>query len=129
MVNESLCAPLLGVKFGPEIKVSPNFKINPGMGLALNFEDGGYTSLSPRPSSTITRPISRTTSGRASGSGTSRTGLGHAVDRHPVRLAGVDQRQGRQDVPRREGRMFTRTFDAGLENNYQFWAGIRYVIR
>jgi len=28
-----------------------------------------------------------------------------------------------------EGRMFTRTFDAGLENNYQFWAGIRYVIR
>ena len=44
-VLTSECAPLFGVKFGAEYKVSPTFKIAPSMGVALNFQTGGHSSL------------------------------------------------------------------------------------
>jgi nucleoid-associated protein YgaU len=130
MVNESLCAPLLGVKFGPEIKVSPNFKINPGMGLALNFEDGGYTSLFAEAEFNYYSTDLKNYFGASVGIWDFTHG-DWVTPSIGVQFGSQVWTNAKEDKMYlvAEGRMFTRTFDAGLENNYQFWAGIRYVIR
>jgi hypothetical protein len=130
MVNESLCAPLLGVKFGPEIKLSPNFKINPGMGLALNFEDGGYTSLFAEAEFNYYTTDLKNYFGASFGIWDFTHG-DWVTPSIGVQFGSQVWTNAKEDKMYlvAEGRMFTRTFDAGLENNYQFWAGIRYVIR
>jgi hypothetical protein len=130
MVNESLCAPLLGVKFGPEIKVSPNFKINPGLGLALNFEDGGYTSLFAEAEFNYYTTDLKNYVGASFGLWDFTHG-DWVTPSIGVQFGSQVWTNAKEDKMYlvAEGRMFTRTFDAGLENNYQFWAGIRYVIR
>jgi hypothetical protein len=130
MVNESLCAPLLGVKFGPELKVSPNFKINPGMGLALNFEDGGYTSLFAEAEFNYYTTDLKNYFGASFGLWDFTHGdwVTPSIGLQFGSQVWTNAKEDKMYVVA-EGRMFTRTFDAGLENNYQFWAGIRYVIR
>jgi hypothetical protein len=130
MVNESLCSPLLGVKFGPELKVSPNFKINPGMGLAVNFEDSGYTSLFAEAEFNYYTANLKNYVGASVGIWDF-THSDYVTPSIGVQFGSQVWTNAKDDKMYlvAEGRMFTRTFDAGLENNYQFWAGIRYVIR
>ena len=129
-VNESLCSPLLGVKFGPEMKVSPNFKINPGVGVALNFEDGGYSSLFAEAEFNYYSANLKNYIGASFGIWDFTHG-DYVTPSIGLQFGSQVWTNAKEDKMYlvAEGRMFTRTFDAGLENNYQFWAGIRYVIR
>ena len=129
-VNQSLCAPLLGVKFGPELKVSPNFKINPGMGLAVNFEDSGYTSLFAEAEFNYYSTGLKNYVGASFGIWDFTHGdfVTPSIGLQFGSQVWTNAKEDKMYVVA-EGRMFTRTFDAGLSNNYQFWAGIRYVIR
>ncbi|MGE5198773.1 MAG: hypothetical protein ACM3H9_03975 [Rhodospirillaceae bacterium] len=129
-VNESLCSPLLGVKFGPELKVGPNFKINPGMGVAVNFEDSSYTSLFAEAEFNYYSTGLRNYVGASFGIWDFTHG-DYVTPSIGIQFGSQVWTNAKEDKMYvvAEGRMFTRTFDAGLENNYQFWAGIRYVIR
>jgi hypothetical protein len=128
--NESLCSPLLGVKFGPELRVKDNFKINPGVGLALNFEDSGYTSLFAEAEFNYYSTNLKNYIGASFGIWDFTHG-DYVTPSIGVQFGSQVWTNAKEDRMYlvAEGRMFTRTFDAGLENNYQFWAGIRYVIR
>lgn len=128
--NESLCAPLLGVKFGPELRVKDNFKINPAVGLALNFEDSGYTSLFAEAEFNYYSTNLKNYIGASFGIWDFTHG-DYVTPSIGVQVGSQVWTNAKEDKMYlvAEGRMFTRTFDAGLENNYQFWAGIRYVIR
>jgi hypothetical protein len=129
-VNESLCAPLLGVKFGPEIKMSENFKVNPAVGVAINFEKGSYSSLFAEAEFNYYSTGMKNYFGASVGiwdftHGNSVTpSLG-------VQFGSQVWTNAKDDKLYivAEGRFYARTFDAGLANNYQFWAGMRYVIR
>ena len=129
-VNESLCAPLLGVKFGPELKVSPNFKVNPAVGVALNFEDGGYSSLFAEAEFNYYSANLKNYIGASFGIWDFTHG-DYVTPSIGVQFGSQVWTNAKEDKMYlvAEGRMFTRTFDAGIDNNYQFWAGIRYVIR
>jgi hypothetical protein len=128
--NQSLCAPLLGVKFGPELKVSPNFKVNPAVGVALNFEDGGYSSMFAEAEFNYYSANLKNYVGASFGIWDFTHG-DYVTPSIGLQFGSQVWTNAKEDKMYlvAEGRMFTRTFDAGLENNYQFWAGIRYVIR
>ena len=130
LVNESLCSPLLGVKFGPELRVKDNFKINPAVGLAVNFEDSGYTSLFAEAEFNYYSSNFKNYIGASFGIW-DYTHSDWVTPSIGVQVGSQVWTNAKEDKMYlvAEGRMFTRTFDAGLENNYQFWAGIRYVIR
>jgi len=129
-INESLCAPLLGVKFGPEIKMSENFKINPAAGVAINFEKGSYSSLFAEAEFNYYSTGMKNYFGASVGiwdlthGGSVTPSLGVQFGSQVWTNAKFDKL-----YIVAEGRLFTRSFDAGLANNYQFWAGMRYVIR
>jgi hypothetical protein len=129
-VNESLCSPLLGVKFGPEIKVSPNFKINPGMGVAFNFEDSSYTSLFAEAEFNYYSTGLKNYVGASFGVWDFTHGdwVTPSIGVQFGSQVWTNPKEDKLYVVA-EGRMFTRTFGEGLSNNYQFWAGLRYVIR
>lgn len=130
LVNESLCSPLLGVKFGPEIRVNDNFKINPAVGLALNFEDSGYTSLFAEAEFNYYSANFKNYIGASLGIWDFTHG-DWVTPSIGVQIGSQVWSNAKEDRMYlvAEGRMFTRTFGEGLSNNYQFWGGLRYVIR
>jgi len=129
-VNQSLCSPLLGVKFGPEIKTGPNFKINPAIGIALNFEKGSYSSLFAEAEFNYYSAGLKNYFGGSLGI----WDLTHGSSVTPslgIQFGSQVWTSPKEDKVYlvAEARMFTRMFGEGLSNNYQFWAGMRYVIR
>ncbi|HSP91143.1 MAG TPA: hypothetical protein VLN08_09555 [Vicinamibacterales bacterium] len=130
LVNESLCSPLLGVKFGPELRVKDNFKINPAIGLALNFEDSGYTSLFAEAEFNYYSANFKNYIGASLGIWDFTHG-DWVTPSIGVQIGSQVWSNAKEDRMYlvAEGRMFTRTFGEGLSNNYQFWGGLRYVIR
>lgn len=128
-VLESLCSPLAGVKFGAEYKASPNFKIAPAVGAAINFEETSYTSLFAEVEANL-----MSTSGKSFvGVGAGIWDFTHGDYVKPSVLVHAGQQiwtNARMDklFIVGEGRLFPGS-DNGIENNYMFWAGLRYVIR
>jgi hypothetical protein len=129
-VNESLCAPLFGVKFGPELKVNENFKVNPAVGVAINFEQGSYTSIFGE------AEFNYYTTGLKNYIGAS-FGIWDFFHGSYV-TPSIGAQFGTQVWTNAkedklyfvaEGRIFTRMFGEGVSNNYQFWGGLRYVYR
>ncbi len=126
----SLCSPLLAGKFGPEIKVGPNFKIAPALGGAINFEKGGNSSLFAEVE------FNGYTEGLRNYIGAS-VGLWDLTHTDWITPT-VGVQAGTQIWTNAkedklylvaEGKVFTRMFGAGLSNNYLFWGGLRYVYR
>jgi hypothetical protein len=126
----SVCSPLLAGKLGPEIKVGPNFKISPALGGAINFEKGGNSSLFTEVE------FNGYTAGLKNYIGAS-LGLWDITHSDWITPT-VGVQAGTQLWTNAkedklylvaEGKLFTRMFGAGLKNNYQFWSGLRYVIR
>jgi hypothetical protein len=112
------------------MRISPNFKINPALGVALNFEDGGYSSLFAEAEFNYYSTNLKNYIGASFGIWDFTHG-DYVTPSIGVQFGSQVWTNAKEDKMYlvAEGRMFTRTFDAGLENNYQFWAGIRYVIR
>ena len=100
------------------------------MGLALNFEDSGYTSLFAEAEFNYYSTNLKNYIGASVGIWDFTHG-DYVTPSIGVQVGSQVWTNAKEDKMYlvAEGRMFTRTFDAGLENNYQFWAGIRYVIR
>ncbi len=128
--NESLCSPLLGVKFGPELKMGPSFKINPAIGLAVNFEKSSYTSLFAEAEFNYYSTGLKNYVGASFGIWDFTHGS-YVTPSIGIQFGSQVWTNAKEDklYAVAEGRMFTRTFGEGLSNNYQFWAGLRYVIR
>jgi hypothetical protein len=116
--NESLCAPALG------------FKVNPAVGLELNFEKGSYSSLFAEAEFNYYTANLKNYIGASFGLWDITHG-DYVTPSIGLQFGSQVWTNAKEDRMYfvAEGRMFTRTFDAGLSNNYQFWAGIRYVIR
>jgi hypothetical protein len=127
-VEGALCSPLLGVTFGPEFKVSPQFKLAPTFGVAVNFEDTSYTSVFAEVQANYYTSTDMKTYFGA--------GFGVWDFTHTDWVAPTLSLQFGTQVWTNakddklffvgEGRMF---LGDSLENNYQFWAGMRYVIK
>ena len=128
--NNSMCSPLLGAKFGPELKVSPNFKINPGVGGAINFEKGGNSALFAEVEFNGYTENLKNYIGASVGL----WDITHSDWMTPtVGLQAGTQIWSNANEDKlylvAEGKVFTRMFGEGLSNNYQFWGGVRYVFR
>ena len=128
-VLSSLCSPLFGVKAGVEIKVSPNFKIAPAAGVAFNFEKSSYSSVFAELEADVF-----TSSGQTFvGAGIGVWDFNHSDFVTPSVLVHAGQQlwtNARQDKLFfvGEGRLFLKS-DNGISNNYQFFGGLRFVIR
>jgi hypothetical protein len=128
-VLESLCSPLAGVKFGAEYKAAPNFKIAPAVGVAINFEETSYTSLFAEVEANL-----MSTSGKSFvGVGAGIWDFTHSDYVKPSILVHAGQQIWTNAKMDKlfivgEGRLFPGS-DNGIDNNYMFWAGLRYVIR
>jgi len=126
---ESLCSPLAGVKFGAEYKASPNFKIAPAVGAAINFEKTSYSALFAEVEANLMSASGKTFVGAGAGI----WDITHGNYVKPSILVHAGQQIWENAKMDKlffvgEGRLFPGS-DNGLENNYQFWAGLRYVIR
>jgi hypothetical protein len=126
-VEQSFCDPLIGVKGGLQFQVNPNMMFAPAVGVAFNLDDSERTSVFADAELNYT----------FDNGGYIGTGLGvwdmfddatlnlllHAgapVARYPdgrARLLFVI-----------ESRLFFDELD-NIDNNYQFWGGLRYVFR
>jgi hypothetical protein len=129
-VNSSLCAPQAGFKAGVEMKMSPNFKLVPGFGAAMNFEDFSYSSIFGEVEANYYSANLKNYFGASVGV----WDLFHGNSITPsfgVQFGSQIWENAKLDKMYfvAEGRIFTRMFGEGLGNNYQFWGGVRYVIR
>ena len=129
-VNESLCAPLFGIKAGVEMKMSPTFKIAPAVGVAFNFEKGSYSAFFGEAEFNVYSASQKNYFGGSIGV----WDLFHGSYLTPsfgLQFGSQIWENAKQNKLYfvGEGRLFTRTEGAGLENNYQFWGGVRYVVR
>ena len=130
-VSASLCAPLAGVKIGTEIKPSPssNFKLAPAVGVALNFEKSDYTSIFAE----VEADYFATTGKTFVGVGAGVWDLAHSdwitpsISVHAGQQLWTNAKMDKLFLVG-EGRLFLGG-EGGIENNYQFWGGLRYVIR
>jgi hypothetical protein len=128
-VLSSLCAPLFGVKVGAEYKASPNFKLAPAVGMAFNFEKGSYSSAFAE----IEANIFATSGKTFVGAGIGVWDFTHSNYVAPSVLVHAGQQIWSNAAQNKlffvgEGRLFLGG-DNGLSNNYQFFGGLRFVIR
>ena len=129
-VNSSLCSPIFGLKAGVEIKMSEKFKIVPAAGVAFNFEKGSYSAMFAEAEFNGYSANQKNYFGASVGVWV----LFHGNSITPsfgVQFGSQIWENAKMDKLYfvAEGRMFMRMFGQGLENNYQFWGGVRYVIR
>lgn len=129
-INSSLCAPIFGLKAGVEIKQSEKFKIVPAAGVAFNFEKGSYSAIFAEAEFNGYSANQKNYFGASVGI----WDLAHGNSVTPsigVQFGSQIWENAKMDKLyfTAEARVFTRMFGQGLDNNYQFWGGIRYVIR
>jgi hypothetical protein len=128
-VDTTVCSPLAGIKAGAELKVGPNVKINPGAGVAINFEKSSNTALFGEIELNVYSKDQKSYIGAGLGvwdvthtdwvSPTASVQFGREMwnDTKHSRLYFVG-----------EGRLFLNKM-SDISNNYQFWAGLRWVVR
>jgi len=120
------CAPLLGLKAGPDFKVGPNWRIAPALGFALNTDETSQSSLFAEVAANywFKQGLHR-----------HRPGL---LGLHPLRhrCARVAHQRGpraQQHEQRQAAVCRRRTLLPEQvrrhSNNYQFWGGLRYIFR
>ena len=124
------CAPLFGGKVGADVRLAPGWRMAPSIGVALNTREASQSSLFAEVE--INRWFGR--------KGFIGTGIGVWDFTHGDTVAPVWLLQGGRQVwkasgPKENelhfvvtGRLFLNKMD-DIANNYQFWAGLRYIIR
>ena len=128
-LEQSFCDPLIGIKGGVQFQVKPNLMFAPAIGVALNLDESERTAVFADAELNYT----------FSGGGYIGTGLGvwDLFDGDDVALNLL--LHGGAPVARYpdgrarllfviEGRLFFDELD-NIDNNYQFWGGLRYVFR
>lgn len=126
-VERGFCAPLFGAKVGADIRLSPSWRMAPAIGFAFNTDEGDDSSLFA--DLEFNYQLERGYVG---------TGVGIWDFTHSDTVAATWLIHGGVEVHRQanenrlflaaEGRLFLNQFD-DMSNNYQFWGGLRYVIR
>ena len=128
-VDSTLCSPLVGIKLGPEFKVSPKMKINPAAGVAFNLEKSNYTSLFAEVEFNVYSENQKNYFGFGAGV----WDIAHTDWIAPT-LSVQFGREMWNDTKHDklyfvgEGRLFLNKV-SDISNNYQFWAGLRWVLR
>jgi hypothetical protein len=125
----SFCDPLLGFKAGVQFQLSPRFMLAPAVGVAFNLDEGDRTSLFADLELNYT----------FDNGGYLGTGIGvwdfadgdNATANLLVHF-GVPIARYTDNLPKAlfvaESRLFFDEFD-NVDDNYQFWAGVRFVFR
>lgn len=119
---------MFGAKGGVEIKVAPKFVIAPAVGVAINLDEGDRTS-----------GFAEVEFNGLIGSGFLGAGVGIWDFNHGDNATGSLLVHGGVPLTKYssgqsrlllvvEGRMFFDNLDE-IDNNYQAWAGLRYVFR
>lgn len=126
-LEAGFCSPLVGVKGGVDIRMNPSWRVAPAVGLAINTDQGDWSSLFAEVE--FNRQFERAFVG---------TGVGvwdfnHSDSVAPTWLVHFGREVWRSPNEHRlfvvaEGRLFLNELD-NIESNYQFWGGLRYVIR
>ena len=128
-VETALCSALAGIKLGPEIKVSPTVKINPAVGVAINFEKSSNTALFAEVEFNVYSDDQK----NYMGAGVGIWDFAHTDWIAPT-LSVQFGREMWNDTKHSklyfvgEGRVFVNKM-SDISNNYQFWAGLRWVLR
>ncbi|MEI6667058.1 MAG: cell envelope integrity protein TolA [Acidobacteriota bacterium] len=128
-VDSTLCSPLLGIKVGPEIKVSPTVKINPAAGVAVNFEKSSNTAVFAEVEFNLYSENQKS----YIGAGVGVWDVAHSDWVTPTLSLQFGREMWNNAKHNKvyfvgEGRMFLRK-TSDISNNYQFWAGLRWVIK
>jgi hypothetical protein len=129
---QTLCAPLFGFKGG--VLFRPNaarsVEVGPMVGVAINTKTGSYSSLFAE------LELNGRFNDRKTyiGTGVGLWDITHSDWVTPSVLVNFGQQLWEGQKHNRafftvEGRLFLRTFGEGIANNYQYWAGIRYMFR
>ena len=125
----SFCDPLLGFKGGVQFQLSPRFMLAPAAGVAFNFDESDRTAVFADLELNYTFD-----NGGAVGSGIGVWDLfdGDNITANLLIHFGAPITKYADDKAKLlfivESRLFFDEFD-NIDNNYQFWAGIRYVFR
>ena len=125
----SFCDPLLGFKGGVQFHLSPHFMLAPAAGVAFNFDESDRTAVFADLELNYTFD-----NGGYVGSGVGVWDLFDGDDIAPTLLLnfGAPISRYADDTAKLlfvvEGRLFFDELD-NIDNNYQFWAGVRYVFR
>ena len=129
VVLGSFCDPILGFKGGVQFHLSPRFMLAPAAGVAFNFDESDRTAVFADLELNYTFD-----NGGYVGSGIGIWDLFDGDNITPNLLIhfGVPVTRYADDAARllfiAESRLFFDEFD-NIDNNYQFWAGVRYVFR
>jgi hypothetical protein len=123
----TLCAPLVGLKVGPDIRMTPNVRFAPAVGVAVNTREAGNSSLFA--DAEIRRDLTK----GFIGAGVGVWDLNHGDHVSPNLLLDFGILLKEYESTNKlyftgEGRMFMNQMD-DLANNYQFWGGLRYIFR
>lgn len=121
------CSPLLGLKGGLDVRLSDTWRMAPAVGVAFNLDDADLSSV-----------FAEVEFNRVFERGFVGTGIGvwdfnHSDDVAATWLIHAGREIFRSANDHRlllvgEGRLFLNKLDE-VDNNYQFWGGLRYVIR
>lgn len=125
--NGGRCAPLFGFKFGPDVRITPNVRFAPSLGIASNTRDGNNSSLFAE--GELRRELSK----GFIGAGIGVWDFNHSDTVAPTLLLdfGLKLHQaanGNRLFFTTEARSFLDKTD-DVPNNYQFWGGFRYIWR
>lgn len=129
-VENGVCAPLVGGKAGLDLRLGTSgWRLAPGLGFAVNTDETGDSSLFGEVELNYWVPSEK----GFIGTGVGAWDLTHSDTLAATWLlhAGVELGRTGDDVRWLvvgEGRLFLDQLDA-IENNYQFWAGLRIVFR
>ncbi len=122
-----LCAPLLGAKLGYMFNAAPNLYIAPAVGEAINFDRSANSSLFAELELDVMASKNLFGAGIGAWDITHSDWVSPTLMVHYGRQLNQDAR-GNKIFFMGEGRLFlNRTGD--IQNNYQAWAGIRYIVR
>lgn len=121
------CSPLLGIKGGVDVRLSPQWRMAPALGVAFNLDEGDQSSV-----------FAEVEFNRMFERGYLGTGIGAWDFNHSDTVAASWLLHAGREVYRAagdhrlflvaEGRLFLGDLD-DIASNYQFWAGLRYVVR
>jgi hypothetical protein len=120
------CAPLLGLKAGPDFKVGSNWRIAPALGFAFNLDESDQSSLFAEVAANywFTKAFI--------GTGVGYWDFTHSDTDTPVWFFNAGRELTSTNTGKLlfvvDGRFFLKEFD-DTANNYMFWGGLRYIFR
>lgn len=125
--NGGRCAPELGVKVGPDIRLTPTVRFAPAIGAAFNLRDGDNSNLFA--DAEIRKELTKGFVG--AGLGVWDFTRSDLVSPNLLVDFGVllkEYSNSNKLYFTGEGRLFLDQAD-DVPNNYQFWGGVRYIFR